>query len=1026
MNQIRDRQKRHRIMSNKISTPFVCLCLLATLPVNGQVREIRNAPSAEVANLGTFGSVPVGNFTGAPNVTIPLYTLKAGNLTVPIEAIYHTSNVKPHMPPTSLGIGWAVSAGGYIARRVVGAQDEKETYTTKAGYYFNHGKVGQIDQSSDKSRKLKDLTHLSGNDWYELAADEFSFSFNGYSGTFFMDKDGEWRVVSDDNIRVEFNEASGFKTIDDLKKRFSLQYYGGVSYNKRFFDRFTLVTPDGTRYEFGGGNATEYSVPYYKQVNGDIMATCWRLSKITTTDQRVVTFDYAADSYMCDIHYAPQMITSYVNNKGYGVVHNYGRSGYSGFLTMPSRLTKITFDDETVTFKYDRDTSYGNLFLQNSGCLFWRDNQYDYRYSYGMQHKINDRRFSLFMGVTPSSSEDVTQNAIAKKITHDYLSGITVTKSGKVLDIGFGYKKSRNRRLLSTVRFSVDKMAIADLSDDAGQGYAYDLEYYLDDTQVNLWPARNALTYTDSWGYYSRYGSNPSNRGEWQLSKSYVESDFQLRYANLTTTLVYALKSIKYPTGGKTTLEYELNDYSKVFDIKTGTLKDTYGTAGGLRVKTLRNYGLSGKLLYSKNYIYKNGLNGKSSGISKGIPCFYDRFYFKEDKSEHIDFYSFDNMSPYPLNFNAPDVGYSMVFEEKLDASGNLLSRTKWQYTNYDSDTYGNAHRDAKADNTAYVYDSYASAPFTSMAFERGKPTVMEVRDADDNVIIRETYQYARTAGAPYTTVSHESYLRYNNDLFGCSYLYKTYTNKYLVSVNKRQEVLSGGTFNATTSTQYTSYGMPSLVRVTDNNGTSETTAYTYTFDDANYTSMKNDNILLPTLTTKTHNGSKTDVKTTYKRFGTGTPYVSSKETTMTLEGQQDKRTEFTVLRADRYGNPVEMVENGVRIILIWSYKGQRLVATVQGAGYDDVCNALNGTPESFSEMSKPATVVTQLREKLSGTLVFNYGYNYRLNLTSKTEPNGMTYLYKYDLFNRLRSVYRKADGRTELVKTYKYNYATQ
>lgn len=290
------------------------------------------------------------------------------------------------------------------------------------------------------------------------------------------------------------------------------------------------------------------------------MATCWRLSKITTTDQRVVTFDYAADSYMCDIHYAPQMIERYVNNKGYDVVYNDGRSGYSGFLTMPSRLTKITYGDETIAFNYDRDTSYGNLFLQNSGCLFWKGGLKGYRYSYGILQEINNMRFSVFMGITPRTTEYATQMAIAEKITHDYLSGITVTKNGrKVLSIGFYYMKSRNRRLLRIVMFSASEKASSQSSDYTWQKYAYEMEYNLNKKEDNLWPTRNALTYTDSWGYYSRYSSNPINNGEWLYSKSYLESEFRLRDANLATTLVYTLNSIKYPTGGKTTLEYEIS-----------------------------------------------------------------------------------------------------------------------------------------------------------------------------------------------------------------------------------------------------------------------------------------------------------------------------------------------------------------------------------------------------------------------------------------------------------------------------------
>lgn len=34
--------------------------------------------------------------------------------------------------------------------------------------------------------------------------------------------------------------------------------------------------------------------------------------------------------------------------------------------------------------------------------------------------------------------------------------------------------------------------------------------------------------------------------------------------------------------------------------------------------------------------------------------------------------------------------------------------------------------------------------------------------------------------------------------------------------------------------------------------------------------------------------------------------------------------------------------------------------------------------------------------------------------------------LYSYDLFNRLSFVSRKAEGKTKLMKIYKYNYATQ
>ena len=169
------------------------LYVMITTPILGQVREVHNVPSPEVASLGTFGAIPVGHYTGTVNITVPLYTIQVGKLNVPIQAQYHPANVKPHTPPSCLGIGWVLSAGGYITRVIKGKQDEKEIAETKPGYYFNHAKIKDLDKTpgNGKAQKLTELTHLFGNDWYELAADEFSFNVNGHTGTFFMDKDGD-------------------------------------------------------------------------------------------------------------------------------------------------------------------------------------------------------------------------------------------------------------------------------------------------------------------------------------------------------------------------------------------------------------------------------------------------------------------------------------------------------------------------------------------------------------------------------------------------------------------------------------------------------------------------------------------------------------------------------------------------------------------------------------------------------------------------------------------------------------------
>ncbi|MDD7706055.1 MAG: hypothetical protein PUJ13_06630 [Bacteroidales bacterium] len=1054
------------------------LAMMVFQPLGAQLQQVKSFPSPEVANLSTFGNIPVGHYTGTPDIQVPLLSLAVGNVDISIDARYHLSNVKPHTPPTCLGIGWALSAGGYIARTVSGVQDEKVTGDNKAGYYYNHGKIAELDKSRDKSNTLRRQTILEGKDWYEMGADEFFFSFNGHTGSFFLDKDGRWRVMSDEHITVEFDENTGLKTIDELRNRFSLDYYSN-SDDRMLFDKFTLVTPDGTRYQFGGGNATEYSVPYYNQVYGDIIATCWRLSKITTPQGWTANFEYAADSYMCNIHYAPQLIKTH-DGIGNTAQRNEGRTGYSGFLTMPSRLTKISSGLETISFNYTRDWSYGNLFLQNTECLYWESKKFDdsnYRYMHGfIENDISKYSFLLFTNVIPKETEKATNEAIASVITQDYLSGISVMKAkDSILDIKFNYlstfnNKSSARRLLSEITF-YSKERVGGMNPDgiippggkidypkanhslevAGltpgknpnekfevqntrsrKEYAYNFDYYFDPDNGKLWPERNPLTYTDSWGYFLRdpgkHYINPYDSGEWRLSSNTSEADYKTRMPNLECTKQFSLKSITYPTGGKSVFDYELNDYSKQFDLSSNSVKETTGVAGGLRVKSIRHYDERGTTLYSQGYIYKDTLGRRSSGISKGPARYYDKVYLDEAKRRYVEFYSFDDHASCPMNFNTPDVGYSTVMEETRNAEGNVLKRTRYRYTNFDADIYGNQHKDTGAEASANVYGEYSFAPFSSLAFERGRLVSQEVWDDRGELIEKDTYKYARTKGEPCSTVSQEYFYDTQKNMTGMSYLYKTYTNRYLVAVANKNTTKNGATYRDWEYYQYNDYGLPSLIERKAADGTSESNLLTYTYEDPAYDWMTARNIIEPVGSAWCKTGHcRTETYVYSKSNDSQVPYCSLKKRKWSADAESYEKTELSVTHTDRYGNPVEEISNGVRTVRLWAYNGQRPMAEIRGSSYEEVKSALGNTsPESLSLLNDPErinSIVATLEKKLPKALLTVYGWDRYLRLSYEKRPNGEAYRYQYDSLDRLIQVSRALGIASQPIESYDYNY---
>lgn len=78
-------------------------------------------------SLGKYGDISVSYHTGIPGISIPVYTVKEGPLSLPISINYHAGGLKVMEPASWVGAGWSLNAGGVITRTVQGAPDERLT-----------------------------------------------------------------------------------------------------------------------------------------------------------------------------------------------------------------------------------------------------------------------------------------------------------------------------------------------------------------------------------------------------------------------------------------------------------------------------------------------------------------------------------------------------------------------------------------------------------------------------------------------------------------------------------------------------------------------------------------------------------------------------------------------------------------------------------------------------------------------------------------------------------------------------------
>src|ERR1700761_2749185 len=76
-------------------------------------------PSPATQNFMRYGEIPVDYSTGVPNISVPLYTMKSRQLSLPISISYHGSGIKVQDKASAIGLGWVLNAGGMVTETVL-------------------------------------------------------------------------------------------------------------------------------------------------------------------------------------------------------------------------------------------------------------------------------------------------------------------------------------------------------------------------------------------------------------------------------------------------------------------------------------------------------------------------------------------------------------------------------------------------------------------------------------------------------------------------------------------------------------------------------------------------------------------------------------------------------------------------------------------------------------------------------------------------------------------------------------------
>ena len=231
--------------------------------------------SPDAASLGQYGSHPVSNYTGTPQIQIPLHTLQGRTLSWPIGLSYHASGLKVEQIASSVGAGWSLQGVGSISRQIRHLTDFGITGMTNGLVSGNHQlpvfvntgncniglEDGSISPSSVADLELKYLKNE-----YDMEPDHFYYNFGAYSGSFVFDR--------------------------HKQALFNTPFFTSMVHPVMDSDGWTFITPDGFTYTFGtqADNCVEwteydlnlYGNPYSSPRN---QATAWYLKEVESPDE---------------------------------------------------------------------------------------------------------------------------------------------------------------------------------------------------------------------------------------------------------------------------------------------------------------------------------------------------------------------------------------------------------------------------------------------------------------------------------------------------------------------------------------------------------------------------------------------------------------------------------------------------------------------------------------------------------------------------------------------------------------------
>lgn len=477
----------------------------------GQANVNTVAPTS--ASMIKFIDHPVSTFTGTPAISHTLFTLRDNQIEIPITLSYCASGIKVSEEASWVGMGWNLSVGGLVVQNVVGDLDRTSEWQNTRNSLLNRlQQVHTINGYSGISYQGQDMNNY--DTFYNNAVqgkyqpDVFYYSYPGGSGKFCLD-------IRNDSICV-LDRSHG-----DIIKMYERET------DNQSPSEWIVTAPDGTLHNF------TYACRDIADCNPlQITGRTWSLTSSYLPNGQIVDYYYAETIHNAFQYKTHIDIFSDPNSQYYRRWNDGNCPSDATYHTRTVKqvheilLDSIATDNYVIIFQKSDRADYQNgqrlddIFIRSRSGDCFRHFHFDYRYVESMTSDIGWMNVINHYGL-PYPAECAGSRLFLESVCE-------VDSLGNCSDrLSFEYNEPE--RLPYKTSYAVDY-----------------------------------------WGYYNGILSNQTLipdltnlfAGNGQYNDLFMASfPTANRCCDTIAVTTGMLKSILYPTGGKTVYDYESNTY---------------------------------------------------------------------------------------------------------------------------------------------------------------------------------------------------------------------------------------------------------------------------------------------------------------------------------------------------------------------------------------------------------------------------------------------------------------------------------